>query len=314
MQIYHSALELLLQSDAAREWPQLRTVIERAGQRAPVAWDFPVIACRAVGASEELAIPAVAAISCAHMALLLIDDLLDEDPRGEQHRVGVGRAANLSSGLTSLGLAILAEYANPQGAMAVAALNKMMGRTAYGQELDVQNVHSEASYWAVARAKSSPYFATALSLGAMIGGADAKAVDHLYEFGIVFGEIMQIHDDLNDCLASPANVDWLQGRAPLPILFAELAPHPQRQRFLELRGQVADSAKLQEAQAILVSSGAISYCVNELLLRQRAAEKIVNQTSLADRQPLISLLEHAVAPVRNLFASVGAEFPAAANS
>jgi geranylgeranyl pyrophosphate synthase len=131
---------------------------------------------------------------------------------------------------------------------------------------------------------------------------------------VIFGEIMQIHDDLNDCLASPANVDWLQGRAPLPILFAELAPHPQRERFLELRGQVADPAKLQEAQAILVSSGAISYCVNELLLRQRAAEKIVNQTSLADPQPLISLLEHAVAPVRNLFASVGAEFPAAASS
>lgn len=314
MQIYHSALELLLQSGAAREWPQLRTVIERAGQRAPVAWDFPVIACRAVGASEELAIPAVAAISCAHMALLLIDDLLDEDPRGEQHSVGAGRAANLAAGLSSLGQAVLRATDSPMGDAAASALNEMLGSTAYGQELDVQNVHSEVSYWAVARAKSSPYFASALSIGAMLGGANGQVVERLSEFGVIFGEIMQIHDDLNDCLASPANVDWLQGRAPLPILFAELAPHPQRERFLELRGQVADPTKLQEAQAILVSSGAISYCVNELLLRQRAAETIVNQTSLADPQPLISLLEHAVAPVRNLFASVGAEFPAAASS
>jgi geranylgeranyl pyrophosphate synthase len=275
MQIYHSALELLLQSQAARQWPLLRTAIERAGQRAPVAWDFPVIACRAVGAGEDLAIPAVAAITCAHMALLLIDDLLDDDPRGEQHAIGVGRAANLAAGLSSLGLVVLAESAKPQATRAAAALNKMMGSTARGQELDVQNIHSETSYWAVTRAKSSPYFATALSIGAMLGGADAYVIERLHEFGSVFGEIMQIHDDLNDCLASPANVDWLQGRAPLPILFAELAPHPQRQRFLDLRSQVADLEKLHEAQAILVSSGAISYCANELLLRQQAAEKIL---------------------------------------
>lgn len=315
MQIYHDAIRLLQTHPITVAWPQLQAAFERAQTRPPVAWDFPVMACQAVGAPAERAIPTVAAITCAHMAILLIDDLLDEDLRGAHHTMGVGRAANLAVGLNSLGIALLQEGDPLPGPEGAAALNDMIGATAFGQELDVQNVHSEAAYWAVARAKSSPYFAAALALGARAGGAAPAVVADLEQFGEIFGEIMQIHDDLNDCLAQPANADWLQGRAPLPILFAELVEHPQRQRFLELRSQIAAvdkltaADKLAEAQAILVSSGAISYCVNELLARQKAAEQLLTGMQLADKAPLARLLEQTIAPVQHLFTSVGAEFP-----
>jgi len=309
MELYKHAIEFLGQQVAPQNWPELSVAIERASQKAPVAWDYPLKACQAMGAEPERAMRAVAAIICAHMAIILVDDLLDEDPRGEYLRIGAGRAANLATALNALGSTILLE-ANEckQNERAASALNEMIVKTAYGQDLDVQNPSTEEGYWAVTRAKSSPYFGTAFYIGALFGDASLQVADQLKSFGELFGEIMQIHDDLNDCLASPANADWLQGRSPLPILFAELVDHPDRQRFIELRSHVQEPEALQEAQSILVRSGAISYCVSELIARQKTAYGLLKDIELKDARPLELLLEQAIAPVKHLFASVGVEF------
>ncbi|MCL4257378.1 MAG: polyprenyl synthetase family protein [Anaerolineales bacterium] len=304
MTVYQSAVELLLQQPQAAEWPLLQSALRQATGKPPVAWDFPIAGCVAAGAEEQEAIPPVAAITCAHMAILLIDDILDEDPRGKHNEVGAGRAANLAAGLYSLGQHMLDAYPCAHPGLAAAALSQMMGNTAYGQDLDVQNDHSEEGYWAVARAKSSPYFAAALTLGGLYGGASQLLAEQLRRFGALFGEVMQIHDDLNDCLAVPANVDWLQGRAPLPLLFAELVPHPQRERFVELRSQVQQPDALREAQRILVSSGAISYCVNELVLRHQRLQSMLDEMQLVEPGLLQQILDHAIAPIEQLFASV----------
>jgi len=309
MEIYASAIQTLLDHPQTLAWPELDRACERARSHRPIAWDFPIVAAEAVGASPEAATPAVSALTCAHMALILVDDLLDEDPRGLHHQLGSGRAANLATALFGLSLIVLLQSNIPQRERAAGALSDLILRTAYGQDFDVQNPQTEQAYWAVAKAKSSPYFGTGLYLGALCGSASLEIAAQLNRFGELFGEIMQIHDDLNDCLASPANVDWLQGRSPLPILFALRVAHPQRARFLELRSQAANPAALAEAQSILVSSGAISYCVNELVLRHRQAEQMLASIGLPDPLPLARLLEEAIAPVQHLFTKVGADFP-----
>lgn len=309
MELYKKAIGILEKHVSKQKWPELTQAIMRASHKAPVAWDYPVKAALAVGAPAERALPAVAAITCAHMALILIDDLLDEDSRGEYLRIGAGRAANLATALHALGISVLSSSAGcREREQAAAALNQMIARTACGQDSDVQNARTEEGYWAVTRAKSSPYFGAALYIGALFADAGLQVADQLKSFGELFGEIMQIHDDLNDCLASPANADWLQGRSPLPILFAELVDHPDRQRFMQLRSQVQDAEALQEAQSILVRSGAISYCVSELLTRQKTAYGLLEHIELKDARPLELLLEQAIAPVKHLFASVGATF------
>jgi geranylgeranyl pyrophosphate synthase len=307
MEIYKEAIQFLLNDPVVKTWPDLHHAITQA--KKPIAWDFPVKACQAVSAGETHALPAVAAITCAHMALILIDDLLDEDPRGVHLRIGTGRAANLATGLSSLAIRVLLNAKEcEERERAAAALNEMMGETAFGQDLDVQNMRTEEGYWAVTRAKSSPYFGVALYIGALFGEAPVEVAEQLRGFGRLFGEVMQIHDDLNDCLASPANVDWSQGRLPLPILFADLVEHPDRERFISLRSQVAEPEALKEAQTILVCCGAISYCVNELLARQEKARGLLGDITLADPAPLEQLLDQAIAPVKHLFAAVGAEF------
>jgi geranylgeranyl diphosphate synthase type I len=240
------------------------------------------------------------------MAIMLVDDMLDQDPRGAYHRIGHAKTANLAVALFSLGVDIVLSSDSLATTDVAAILNRMTLRTAFGQSLDVENYQTEEGYWKVAKAKSSPYFGTALALGALFGGADSGKSEVMMQFGEIYGEIMQIHDDLNDCLATPANVDWLQGRSPLPLLFAQLVPHPDRARFVELRSLVEDPNALDEAQQILVRSGAISYCVNELMLRHANARSMLDRMQLVDSQPLLTLLDEAIAPVNHLLDKVGA--------
>ena len=312
MNLYQNAIQMLLDSQESTQWEALRSALERAKTHLPVAWHFPVKACEAVGGEPEEAIPAVAAITCTHMAIILIDDILDEDPRGAYRQIGIGRAANLAVGLNALGINVLLSAVScREREKAARALNHMMGCTAYGQDLDIMNPKTEEGYWAVTRAKSSPYFGVAIYIGALFGKATVTVAEALKQFGEIYGEIMQIHDDLNDSLAVPANVDWLAGRSPLPMLFAELVTHPERERFIELRRKADDSRTLREAQSILVRCGAISFSVNELQKRHALAIDLLKNIPLANPEPLEQLLEEAIAPVRQLYAKVGADFPTA---
>jgi geranylgeranyl pyrophosphate synthase len=308
MNIYQDAIQLLLDRPEAQRWGDLEQAFERAKQHLPVAWHFPVRACEAVGGRPEQAAPVVAAITCAHMAIMLVDDMLDEDPRGAYHTMGTGKAANLTVGLNAVGISVLLSEKNClEREQAASALNQMIQRTAAGQNMDVMNLQTEEGYWAVTRAKSSPYFETALYVGALFGGATPEIAEQVKGFGTLYGDIMQIHDDLNDSLAVPANVDWLAGRSPLPLLFAQIVDHPQRDRFAELRSRVEDPIALEEAQGILVSCGAISYCVDVLMKRHEQATELVNNIELENPSALIGLLDEAIAPVKHLFAKMGAD-------
>jgi geranylgeranyl pyrophosphate synthase len=308
MNIYQDAIQLLLDSPEAQRWPDLKQAFERAKKHLPVAWHFPVRACEAMGGMPQRATPAVAAITCAHMAIMLVDDMLDEDPRGAYRTMGTGKAANLAVGLNAMGIGVLLSEKNcREREQAASALNEMIQRTAAGQNMDVMNLQTEEGYWAVTRAKSSPYFEAALHIGALFGGASLQLAEQIKGFGTLYGDIMQIHDDLNDSLAVPANVDWLAGRSPLPLLFAQIVDHPQRDRFLELRSRVEDPVALEEAQEILVSCGAISYSVDVLMRRHQQATELLNTIELVNPSALTGLLDEAIAPVKHLFAKVGAD-------
>jgi geranylgeranyl pyrophosphate synthase len=148
-----------------------------------------------------------------------------------------------------------------------------------------------------------------LQLGALFGEAPFELAEKIKQIGGLYGEMIQIHDDLNDTMAVPANPDWVQGRAPLPILFAKLVDHPERSRFLELCGEVTDENALREAQEILIRCGAVSYCVDQLLRRHQSARDILQGTELARPELIECLLEEVIAPVWKLFDAIGESPP-----
>lgn len=106
--------------------------------------------------------------------------------------------------------------------------------------------------------------------------------------------MIQIHDDMNDCMAAPAGPDWIQGRSPLPILFAQTVAHTDRGRFLELRQRIHEVEVLREAQEILIKSGAISYCIDRLLCRYRDAHSVSTSMKLVHPDKLEAILEEVI--------------------
>ncbi len=176
-----------------------------------------------------------------------------------------------------------------------------MSTTALGQELDIQNPADEKSYWQVVKNKSAPFYGCAFHLGALFGEATQTVEVGLKRLGELYGEMIQIHDDLNDTMAVPANSDWLQGRKPLPILFAQSVQHPQRARFMELYQNISVENALQEAQEILIRRGAVSSCADQLLRRHRAGQDILDKISLPNKATVDSVIAGIIAPVQRLF-------------
>jgi geranylgeranyl pyrophosphate synthase len=181
----------------------------------------------------------------------------------------------------------------------------MMSTTALGQDLDIQNPVDEKSYWQVVKNKSAPFYGCAFHLGALLGEATQAAASGLKRLGELYGEMIQIHDDLNDTMAVPANPDWLQGRKPLPILFAQSVERPQRARFMELYQNKSAENALQEAQEILIRCGSVSYCVDQLLRRHRAAQDILDKLSLPNKATVDSVIAAIIAPAQRLFDTLG---------
>ncbi len=311
MNIYESVVNYVLNLPVLNKWKEAKTLLEHAASMQPRDWRLPVIACEAVGGLAEQAVPASAALACTQIGIILIDDMLDEDPRGEHHRIGEAHTANFAAAFMSTGLkAIFQSAAHPETKLAAMnSLDQMILTIAFGQYLDCQNPVDENAYWRVVESKSAPFFGSAFHLGALFGGAPNDVAEKLERIGWFYGEMIQIHDDLNDTMAVPANPDWTLGRSPLPILFARSVDHPERQKFLDLRQNISNPHVLREAQNILIHCGAVSYCVDQLLRRQRAAQEVLVNLKLAHPGRLAAVLEEVVAPVWKLLEASGRGLP-----
>ncbi|MGH2537127.1 MAG: polyprenyl synthetase family protein, partial [Candidatus Promineifilaceae bacterium] len=179
-------------------------------------------------------------------------------------------------------------------------LAEVAAATAYGQQLDVQNLRGEEAYWRVIHAKSTPFYAGALKTGGMAAGGQAPQLAALAEFGTCIGEMIQLEDDLNDALQTPANADWGQGRNNLVILYARTAEHPGRQRFVELLTKIGANGALEEAQQLLFTSGAVSYCAYLLVSRFGRARRMLAQAQLPNAAVLAEILDQYSASLLSL--------------
>lgn len=311
MDSYTATRAYLFDSPTIQEWPEIQALLERTSLRRPYYWQLPILACEAVGGEVGQALPGMAAIACLHTSILLLDDMLDADPKGEYHHLGQPATANMAAALQAIGLEAIARTPQPPAnklAM-LQRLNQMMLTTALGQHWDVQNPQEEAAYWRVVRTKSAPFFGTALAIGALIGGAAQATVAQMEALGCLYGEMIQIQDDLSDVMATPANPDWLLGRSPLPILYAQTVPHPERVQFCKLRQTIADADALAEAQRILIRCGAISYATDQLLRRYGKAQTMLANLPCGCQDKLTVLFDAVMQPVQELFVMAGAIQP-----
>lgn len=308
MEFYAKLMDEFADIPHVKEWEEVQGLFRRVASAEPGHWFLPVRACESIGGTMEQALPAALTVACAHIGIVLVDDMLDADPRGEHIKVGEGAAANMASALQSAALAAVShcELTAEAKLSAMECVNEMFLATTIGQYWDVTSiVADEDSYWKIAKGKSSPFFGASLQIGALMGGASVELAAKFKELGSLYGEMIQIHDDLGDTLAVPARPDWNAERAPLPILFALLVDHPQRARFEELHPHAGSNPQiLKEAQEILIQCGAVSYCVYQLLNRYETVKGILADLSLTRRDILEKVFEDGMRPVFQLFEEV----------
>lgn len=309
MSLFTQTLNFLSQLPILCTWPELLAFLAHGAENQPDDWHLPILACKAVGGTSTTAVPAVASLAALQGSIILIDDMLDADQRGYHHRLGMPVAANFATGLQAAGLEAITQANLSIGTRLeiLSALTQMIGQIGYGQQLDCQNPMDEVGYWQTVKAKSAPFFGTAMYIGALCGGADTELATAIRTFGTLYGVIVQIHDDLNDTMTTPAGPDWLMGRSTLPILFALNTPHPERERFIQLSAQASNLDALHAAQEILLRCGAVSYAVDQIIVRYREAEMLLKNLSLSRPDALTPLLTAIINPVWQLIDAVGGE-------
>jgi geranylgeranyl pyrophosphate synthase len=308
MDLFSQAIQDFSILPVMESWEDALSVFRRAATGRPSHWLLPARVCEAVGGSPEQAIPAVLATGCAHAGILLVDDMLDADPRGDFRHLGMPATSNLAVAFQSAALLAASRFAPDQSisVLAMNSFNDMFRWTAWGQFLDSQTLADEAAYWQIVKTKSSPFFGTACLAGALAGGGTEEVARQVEDVGCLYGEMIQLHDDMHDAMEMPANPDWVQGRFPLPILYASLVEHPKRERFVELNRNISYPKALEEAQEILIQCGAISYCIAHLIRIHQQADELMKSIPLVNPAPLASLLDEIIAPVHELFRAVAA--------
>jgi len=295
-------------------WPQALKLIDRTVHRESVSvWEYPVAACQAVGGGEDEALPAAAAVFCSMISIHLVDDILDDDPRGDYRRIGAGPAANLALAFQAGGHLLLADAAVEAEVRAAvqASFATLSLATCYGQGLDAQELASEEEYWRVVGNKTPPLFGEAFRMGALLGGATPETAEMLARVGRALGLFIQVNDDMADALAVPACADWQRRHNNLPILFALTAEHAERAEFARLSLRADDPEALAAAQKILLRSGAISFCALKLIEFSREIQELLGSVSLKDRAPVTRIVEFHMKPLHRLLEKVGVEEPAA---
>jgi geranylgeranyl pyrophosphate synthase len=293
---------------AVGQWRQMLDFVDRAAHREGSVWQYPIAACCAVGGTEELALPAAAAVFCSVASIRLVDDILDDDPRGDYRVLGAGQAANLALAFQAAGHLLLDDDRIPLTVRPdlQASFADMSLATCYGQSLDAREAENEEEYWRIVDGKTPPLFGAALRMGALLGGAAAETADALSGVGRVLGRFVQVSDDVTDALESPARADWRRRGNNLAILYAMTAPHPDREEFLRLSLAVEDAAVLAAAQKILLRSGAVSFCTLKLIEFSQEIRDLMAGLRLPDPQPIARLVEVHQRPLHRLLESIGA--------
>ncbi len=281
---------------------QVIQVIDYLFTKPSAHWMLPLYSCQSVGGNQSQSIPAVSAMIAFQTAILLVDDLLDNDGRREILGLSVGETANLATVFQAVGLECITQNlpGPEEHRQIVNQINQMMVETAYGQALDHQNPDSEEAYWRAARAKSCPFFGLAFYLGAVMGGASIETATAIQKLGRLYGEMIQIHDDLSDCLSTSIGSDWIQKKAALPILFARIVDHPDRQKFMSLLELGTDSDSIRTAQEILLRCGAVSFCIDQIIQRHKIGMQILGELKLSDSQSFNQLFNGIVEPIWKL--------------
>jgi len=233
-----------------------------------------VLACEAVGADADDALPAAVAIELLHNFSLIHDDI--EDGSETRHGrptlwtlVGREQAINTGDGLFAIAQRSLLDLSVRQPAAttirAAIAFNDACIRLCEGQRLDLEferrALVTVADYEVMITGKTGALLGAATALGALCGGASDDIILRFERFGSALGLGFQIQDDVLGIWGNPIHTgksaadDIRQRKKSFPVAWAmELLDEPRRKELRDLYGDpAADSGRIVD---LIEASGA----------------------------------------------------------
>lgn len=215
-----------------------------------------LISAEAAGAPPEKGVPGAVAVELVHNFSLLHDDLMDGDEQ-RRHRDtvwkvhGPAQAILVGDALFALANEVLLELGTVEAGRATRRLAVATRKLIDGQAQDMSFEHRERvsvdECLEMEGNKTGALLACAVSIGAVLGGADDKTADALERYGHHLGLAFQAVDDLLGIWGEPAETgkqawsDLRQRKKSLPVCAALQAGGPASDK---LAGLLAADAKL----------------------------------------------------------------------
>ncbi|SCK36759.1 polyprenyl synthetase family protein [Streptomyces sp. WMMB 322] len=262
-----------------------------------------LLSAEVTGAPPETGLPGAVAVELVHNFSLLHDDLMDGDEQ-RRHRDtvwkvhGPAQAILVGDALFALANEILLEAGTPEAGRATRRLTRATRKLIDGQAQDISYEHREQvtveECLEMEGNKTGALLACAVSIGAVLGGADDPTADALESYGYHLGLAFQAVDDLlgiwgdPDATGKQAWSDLRQRKKSLPVVAALASPPPAATRLAELMRADAkksqaeiedfDEAEFATRAALIEEAGGREWTSGEAQ-RQHA-------TALAALQPL----------------------------
>ncbi len=147
----------------------------------------------------------------------------------------------------------------------IGLFNKTAAEVCEGQQLDVDfekmNEVSLDAYLHMIRLKTSVLLASALQMGAVLGGAGKGNQDHIYAFGQDLGIAFQIQDDYLDAFGDPAKVgketggDIRQNKKTFLAIKTRMTANADQAKRLDALATTNGPEKITETLAIMRACG-----------------------------------------------------------
>ena len=219
-----------------------------------------LLSAEAAGAAPEVGIPGAVAVELVHNFSLLHDDLMDGDEQ-RRHRDtvwkvhGPAQAILVGDALFALANEILLELGTVDAGRATRRLTLATRKLIDGQAQDISYEHRERvtveECLEMEGNKTGALLACAVSIGAVLGGADDRTADALEKYGYHLGLAFQAVDDLLGIWGDPDATgkqtwsDLRQRKKSLPVVAALAAGGQASERLAEI---LAADAKKSETE------------------------------------------------------------------
>ncbi|MFD8390876.1 polyprenyl synthetase family protein [Streptomyces sp. NPDC059680] len=243
-----------------------------------------VESARAVGGDTDAVLSFAAGIECLHVASLIHDDIVDQDPirRGRAssaENYGISEALLAGDGLSMAGHAAMlsagtADRVLDAARLVVDGMRHMCRAMLRETEIREDLTCGVPTALEVIRGKTAALISAACQAGALLAGATPQQAASLGRYGELLGMAFQIRDDLLPYTAQeqqtgkPALSDVANRHPTLPVLLAyEAADEAGRHRLTgAFRDDVDPATAHREVLDIITRTGAV------VLAAQRAHE------------------------------------------